>query len=254
MSGTSQQVREFVLVTAAAAALVGLGVAVTYQSCSLAAGTGATLVLGLPLVLRGVWGGFGLAGAGLLVFLGGMPLAEYGRITGGEPVALSLAEFAGRPEVERATLTEAARVDGSRAVKVSHRHDNGKASPRRDHAVAPVVPASWQPGEPVQVFAACYNVAIDRGCSDAWSVASDELVRVPADQAACYRELVPAGTNLDAVAFVVWDRPGSHVEALWARWVRALRVIGLSWLGLGTLILIGRAVSDRRHERALRRG
>jgi hypothetical protein len=239
VSGALKHAGGFVLVTAVAAALVGIGSVVTFKTCSFLAGAVAAVVLGLPLALRGGWGPFGLGAAAVLVVLGGFPLEEYGRVAGGEPAALSLAEFAKRPDVVRVRVAEAVRVDVAGAAKVSHRHENGRASPRRDHVIAPVVPASWQPGDPVHVYAACYNVAFDRGCSDAWSVATDDLVRVPADQAACYRELVPAGANLDEVAFVHWDRPGAYVEALWSEWTGTLRTIGLIWLGFGVLVTLG---------------
>lgn len=245
MREVRKQLGEFAVVSAAAAVLLGLGAVVTYASASAIAGCATTLAVGVPLALRGRWGCFGLAVAGVLALLGGMPLAEVGRVAGGEHATGSLQEIAQHPSAARFTVTDPVRVDAARAIKLPHRHDNGRASPRRDHTIAPIAAASARTGGSVHVYAACHNVTIDRSCSDAWSGATDELVRVPAEHEPCYRMLVPEGVDAGTAVFVHWDAPGRYTDALWHDWTAMLRVTALVWLAVGGLALFGLAVTRR---------
>ncbi|MBZ5714246.1 hypothetical protein [Nannocystis pusilla] len=240
-----ERAREFGVATAAAAALLGLGTLVTYLSGSLLAGGFTTLVLGVPRVLTGVWGCVGLVVAATLAFLGGVPLGEYGGVARGEQGALSLPEAARHPELVRLAVGDA-RVDASRLAKAYHQHGSGKSFSSHQPAIAPIVPSSWRPDDPVHVYAACHDLSFDdRGCRDAWAAATDTLVRVPADDKPCYRELVPPGANLDELAFVYWDRPERYLGVLWTEWATALRVTAIAWLAIGALALVGQAVAAR---------
>lgn len=246
MRTVTRQLGEFVWVSAAAAVLSGLGSLATYLSCSLLVGGVTTLVLGLPLGLRSRVGWFGVGAAAVVVVLGGAQVGEVGRVMGGGHATASLREIAPGPDVTRFTVSEPARVDVARTVTRQHRHDTGsRSSPRRDHAIAPIVSAASAPGEPAHVYAACFNIWFDRSCSEAWNVATDELVRVRAEEEACYRELVPDGVNPEQVVFVYWDAPGRYLGELWSAWTRLLRIVALAWLALGGLALVGLAVIGR---------
>ncbi|MDC0674210.1 hypothetical protein [Nannocystis radixulma] len=202
-------------------------------------------MLGVPRVLTGVWGCVGLVVAATLAFLGGVPLGGYGRVARGEQGTVGFAGVARHPELVRLVVADA-RVDASRLAKTYHHHGSGNSSSSHQPAIAPIVPSSWQPGDPVHVYAACHDLSFDdRGCRDAWAVATDALVRVPAEDEPCYRELVPPGADLDAVAFVYWDRPERYLGVLWREWTTALRVTAIAWLAIGALVLVGQAVATR---------
>lgn len=236
------EAREFGLATAAAAALLLLGAAVTYLSGSLLAGGFTTLLLGLPAIALGVWGLAGLVIASTLTFLAGVPLGEYGRVTLGDQAAVTWPEAALRSDLVRLEVTEA-RVDTARAVRQSHRHSGGKSSSSRVHAIAPIVPTASRPGEPVHVYAACRDLSsYDSSCRDAWASTTDVLMRVPAGDEPCYRRLLSADAPAE-VAFVYWDRPERYLGQRWHEWSTALRVTAIAWLVIGAIILLYRAVA-----------
>ena len=242
--------RLFAYLTAAAAVLTGIASVVTYVAQAPLAGLGVAVLLGAPLAFGvRIWGALAAALAGLLALLGGPALAEYSRVVGGDEAINAPGQLAQRPDVTRIGL-HGARIDAAAAIRNVHRHTAGKSSTHYEHVVAPIVPGTWQPGEPIDLYAVCHDAG-ERGCMDAWATPTTTFVRAQPNEQACYQATLATlaatpVTPVTPVTFVYYVAPEAYLAGLRQEWFARSWIPVLAWLLIGGLVAVTNTLTMRR--------
>jgi hypothetical protein len=256
-----------------AAAIGAAGGALVFLSCLVSFLTGSVLAGGFTGILGGTWltikaflvgGDLGdLDDDGLVLgltaaiaasfagFLGSVPLMELRRLTGREQREVSLAEVANHPDVARFRLRDG-HVAAKDILTEYHRHPSKKNPRSYKHAVAPVLPPGWRPGEPVRVWAVCHDFVDSEKneCLETWRVPAGGAIVVNPEIEFCFQLAVPAqhAPSDGRLVFVHWVKsPEAYLEARWGESLGALKIIAIIWGVIAGLWLLGttsaRAVS-----------
>lgn len=250
--------RLFAYLTAAAFVLTVLADVVTYVTQAPIAGVAVVVLLGAPLAFTvRVWGTVTAVMAGLLALLGGPALAEYSWIVNGDEAIDAPELLAQRPGVTRIGLHDA-RIDLAATRTHVHTHRSGKTTTYPEHVVAPIVPGTWQPGDPVHLYAAC--PAAEGDCRDRWATPTNTFVRAPPYEQDCYQATLdaPLGTPgtpatpglpvtpVTPVTFVYFVDPEVHLAALRHGWFAMMSIPVLGWLLIGGLVAATNTLTMRR--------
>jgi hypothetical protein len=193
-------------------------------------------------VVLGLAAAFAAAAAG---FLGSLSLMEIRRLSHGEQREVSIAELANHPGVALFRLRDG-HVEAQAVHTKSHLHHGKKTSSSYEHAVAPVLPPGWRPGEPVRVWAVCHNFSEGYpekdACLKAWRTPPGGAVVVDPELEPCYRRTVPAGDvpRDGRLVFVHWvESPEAYLKARWQEVLGFIRGTAMTWGVLAALWLLG---------------
>jgi hypothetical protein len=191
--------------------------------------------------------------AGMLGFILGMPLVEHRRVSWGEQREVTVADAASHSEATLLRLRDG-RLDARNVFTRTHIH-SGKNTAWYEHAVVPVFPAAWRPGEPVRVWAVCedFDEAGKQECLDAWRTSSSWGVVIAPSELPCYERTVPTqyAPPDGRVVFVRWtESPEAYKRALEAEAFSMLRGLGIAWGVLSGLYLLCTVRAGWRRETA----
>jgi len=259
-----------------AAAIGAAGGALICLSCLVSFLTGSVLAGGFTGILGGTWltikaflvgGDLGdLDDDGLVLgltaaiaasfagFLGSVPLMELRRLTGREQREVSLAEVTNHPDVARFRLRDG-HVAAQDVLTEYHRHPSKKNPRSYKHAVAPVLPPGWRPGEPVRVWAVCHDFSSTQEdeCLEAWRAPAGGAIVVDPELEFCFQIAVPAqhAPPDGRLVFVHWVKsPEAYLGARWGEFLGFLKITSIIWGVIAGLWLFGttlaRAVSRLR--------
>jgi hypothetical protein len=254
---------------AAGGVLSCLSCLIAYLTGSVAAGGFTGIILGTGLVIKALLVGGergGLEGDGVFLglmaaiaasaagFMWSLPLMEVRRLAFSEQREVSIAELASHPGVARFQLRDG-RVEAQAVHKHYHLHPGNEVSSSYDHAVVPVLPTGWRPGEPVRVWAVCHHFANGYpekdACLEAWREPTGGAVVIEPELEPCFQPAVPAAyVPPDGyLVFVHWVKsPEAYLEARWDEVLGFLRGTAIFWCALAVLWLVG--TSALRNKRA----
>lgn len=252
------RLRFFAVMGAAGGVLMLVSCVVAYLTHSVVLGGLAGTLVGTGVVIKGVIedeerGGregdglvLGLAAAiaaGLAGFVGCVPLMEIRRLGFAAQREVSLEELARHPEVARFRLRDG--HVAAHAVRTKyHRHDDKEPVTSYRHAVAPVLPPSWRPGEPVRVWAVCNNFSGDeeRACLEAWHEPAGGAIAVDPELESCFQLVVPPESvpRDERPVFVLWVKsPEAYLAEHWRDFLGFLRGTAIGWGITAGLWLVG---------------
>lgn len=191
--------------------------------------------------------------AAMMCFFMGGPLVEHRRVSWGEQREVTVADAASHSEAVLLRLRDG-RLDASNVFTRLHVHP-GRRSAWYAHAVVPVFPAAWRPGEPVRVWAVCEDFADERKqeCLEAWRTRSNWGVVIAPEEEPCYVSTVPTryAPPDGRVVFVRWtESPEAYTHALEAEALGMLRGLGITWGVLSGLYLLFTSRARWRREKA----
>ncbi|WP_157231726.1 hypothetical protein [Hyalangium minutum] len=198
---------------------------------------GDGLVLGIATVIAACLAGF----------VGCLPLPEFSRLHFAEQREVSSEELANHPGVTRFRLRDG-RVEAHTVHKKYHRHADKKPAVTYAHAVAPVRPPGWRPGDPVRVWAVCHDFSESdeqAACLDAWHEPPGGAVAVDPELEPCFQAAVPAETapRDGRLVFVHWVKsPETYVEERWNEVIGFLRGTAIGWGAVAGLWFLGTSV------------
>lgn len=246
------------VMAAAGAGAVGLACLLGYLSGSALLPGFIAILLGTGLLIAGliVGGRKGVPGleedgvvygfitammAALMGFLLGDPLVEHRRVSWGERREVTIADAASHSEAAYLKLRDG-QLNARNVFELTHHHP-AKNSVWYEHAVVPVLPAGWRPGEPVRVWAVCkdFDDASKEECLEAWRTPSSWGVVIAPETLPCYERTVPTkyAPPDGRVVFVHWtESPEAYERALGAEAFSRLRFCALSWCVLSGLYLV----------------
>lgn len=236
--------------------LVSCGIAYLTHSSVLGGLTGA--ILGTALVIKGViededrgaWEGDGVVlglaaaiAAAFAGFVGCLPLMEIRRLGFAAQREVSIEELASLPNVKRFRLKDG-HVEARSVRTKEHLHDDTEPSALYHHAVAPVLPPSWRPGEPVRVWAVCHRFSgkEEKACLDAWHEPAGGAIAIdPKDEPCFQRALPPESTPAEGrPVFVLWVKsPEDYLAEHWRDFWGFLRGTAIGWGITAGLWLVG---------------
>jgi hypothetical protein len=251
--------------------LACLSCLVAYLTGSEVAGGFTGILLGTALVIKallvgselgdlegdGVFLGlFAALAAAAVGFMGSLPLLEIRRLGFGEQREVSISELADHPGVARFRLRDG-RLDAQAVYKHYHSHPGNEVSSTYDHAVVPVLPPEWRPGEPVRVWAVCQNFANGYPekdvCLEAWREPAGGAIVIEPEDEPCYQPAVPAQymPRDGRLVFVHWVKsPEAYLQARWDEVLRFLRGTAIMWGVIAGLWILGRTVARWRRPAA----
>lgn len=179
--------------------------------------------------------------AAMMCFFMGGPLVEHRRVSWGEQRDVTVADAASHAGAVLLRLRDG-RLDARNVFTRLHIHP-GKRSAWYEHAVVPVFPSVWHPGEPVRVWAVCedFDDGGKQECLEAWQTRSTWGVVIAPEEWPCYERTVPTqyAPQDGRVVFVRWtESPGGYAHALEAKAFSMLRGLGITWGVLSGLYLL----------------
>jgi len=253
--------------------LICLSCLVAYLTGSEVAGGFTGIILGTALVIKallvgtdlgdlggdGVFLGlFAALAAAAAGFMGSLPLMEIRRLGSGEQREVSVSELTEQLGVARFRLRDG-RVEAQAVYKHYHSHPGNEVSSTYDHAVIPVLPPEWRPGEPVRVWAVCHHFANGYpekdACLEAWREPAGGAIAIEPELEPCYRPAVPAEymPRDGHVVFVHWVKsPEAYLQARWEEVLSFLRGTAITWGVSAGLWILGRTLARLRRPAATR--
>ena len=243
---------------AAGGVLMLVSCVIAYLTHSSNLGGLAGIVLGTGLVIKGAtedeerggWDGDGLVlglaaaiAAGLAGFVGCVPLMEIRRLGFAAQREVSIEELTSHPDVKRFRLRDG-HVEAHSVLTKDHLHDETDPSVSYRHAVAPVLPSSWRPGESVRVWAICHNFSgsEQKACLEAWHEPAGGAIAVDPELEPCFQLAVPpeSAPREGGPRFVLWVKsPEDYLAEHWRDFLGFLRGTAIGWVIAAGLWLIG---------------
>lgn len=239
------QLRFVAVMVAAGIGLTALTYLIAYLTRSNLVAGFAGIVLGTGLLIAGVanedahngpdavaLGMIAAMTASLAGFAGSLPLLELSRLRAAEQREVLTKELANHPGVALFRVRDG-HVEAHAVQTKDHLHTEYDPDTTDHHAVAPVRPPEWRPGEPVRVWAVCEDFDTDAqqdDCLQAWHEFPGGAIVIDPDQEPCFRRTVPAEfvPPDGRLMFVHWAKsPEAYLESHWEDFFGFLRILSI---------------------------